>query len=407
MAYSVEIKNNVRERLEKGQEFKTISEELNISVSTIYNWKKECDKENESKESIEEEKETSKEIRKLIKLRQFNEALQLIVKYPNNVVIQSQRINILIYKGKLEEAKRIGYREEFRNNEAIQSQMITIAIKEGNLEEAKRIGNREKFRNNGAIQSQMITIAIKEGNLEEAKRIEHREELKNYAPIQSQMIAIAIKEENLEEAKRIGYREEFRNNGAIQSQIMTIAKNDLIVKSFNTKEKKGKQPITEKLKFLNKMKRKIYYDKIERTDINEIENNRDITDYERICLLLAIYEKQKNIKKARELVKKYKTECKETQNNKTWNAILQRIESKKAKIFDIGFYDELLHWEIDENSREKYEQEIKRNSERKGELGKKRAEIQARVVSQEAKKEYEYTTINDNRKKHTRSKARR
>ena len=55
MAYSVEIKNSVRERLEKGQKAKTISKELNISISTIWNWKKEWDK---------EEKEISKKNRK-------------------------------------------------------------------------------------------------------------------------------------------------------------------------------------------------------------------------------------------------------------------------------------------------------------------------------------------------------
>ena len=341
MAYSLEIKNNVRERLEKGQKAKAISKELEISISTIYNWKKEWDKENKSKELDNGEKETSKEIRRLIKLRQFNEALRLIGKYPNDKVIQSQRITILIHKGNLEEAKRIGNREEFRNYAPIQSQMITIAIKEKNFEEAKRIGNKEEFRNNASIQSQMITIEI----------------------------------------------------------------NDSIAKSFNIEENRSNQPLTEELKFLNRIKTKIYYDKIERRDIDEIENNKDITDYERIYLLLAVYEKQKEIKKARELVKKYKAEYKEAQDNKTLNGILQRIESKKAKIFDIGFYDEILHWEIDEDLKEEYEQEMKKESESKRELGEKRTEKQARVIRQEVKKEYRYTTIKNNRKKYTKSES--
>lgn len=85
--------------------------------------------------TTQEEIETSKNIKKLIKLKKFNEALKLTGKYPYNPVIQSQKIKILITKGNIEEAKRIGNREEFINYAPIQSQMITIAIQEGNIEE--------------------------------------------------------------------------------------------------------------------------------------------------------------------------------------------------------------------------------------------------------------------------------
>ena len=142
------------------------------------------------------------------------------------------------------------------------------------------------------------------------------------------MITLAIKEGNLEEAKRIVNREEFRNDVQIQSKMITMS----IANLFNTEEKKGKKQTTEELKFLNKIKTKIYYNKIERADIDEIENNRNITDYERTYLLLAVYEKQKEIKKVRELVKKHKAEYKEAQNNKTLNVILQRWARNKKRI---------------------------------------------------------------------------
>lgn len=41
MAYSVEIKNEVKERLSKGEKAKEISEQMGISLPTIYKWKKE------------------------------------------------------------------------------------------------------------------------------------------------------------------------------------------------------------------------------------------------------------------------------------------------------------------------------------------------------------------------------
>ena len=39
--------------------------------------------------------------------------------------------------------------------------------------------------------------------------------------------------------------------------------------------------------------------------------------------------------------------------------IMQRIQSKKTKIFDYGFYSELLHWEIDPELKDRYDREKK------------------------------------------------
>ena len=162
MAYSIEIKNKVKKKLQEGKTAREISEEMNISIATIYNWKKTLIQESKEKyidkdytkndikelekneEVDKEEKETSKEIRQLIKLKKFNRAIQLTEKYPHNPVIQSQRITIRMKQGKLKEAKEIGRREEFKNNAPIQSQMITIAMREGKLKEAKEIGRKRR-----------------------------------------------------------------------------------------------------------------------------------------------------------------------------------------------------------------------------------------------------------------------
>ena len=44
---------------------------------------------------------------------------------------------------------------------------------------------------------------------------------------------------------------------------------------------------------------------------------------------------------------------------------MQRIESKKTKIFDYEFYDNLLHWKIDKKLKDKYEREKEQEKERK------------------------------------------
>ena len=495
MAYSEEVKNEAKEMLAKGKKVKQVSEEMKISVATIYKWKKEVEEKtvekieerylkSQSNKPIQDAIDTSKEIKKLIGLKRFNEAMRLTEKYLENPVIQSQRVKILIINRKYQEAKRIGRREEFINDAPIQSQMITIVIKEGDLEEAKRIGRREEFINNMPTQSQMITLAIKEGDLEEAKRIGRREEFINNAPIQSQMITIAIKEGDLEKAKKIGKRKEFINNEQIQSQMITIAikegdlekakkigrrkefinsesiqsqmitiaikegdleeakrigrreefinneqiQSQMITiaikegdlekakkigkrKEFINSESIQSQMITIAIKegnleeaietriietmkpikyemfeeqtstlnseILNQIATKLYYNKIEQKDIERIINYTEMSEFERDIMLLAIYEKQKNISKAKQLVKKYRDEDNQSEHNKIFNKIIQRIQSKKTQIFDYEFYDDLLHWKIDKELKEKYEQEQKSEIQ-KGENFKPKAIILAR-----------------------------
>ena len=66
---------------------------------------------NKTKETVEteEEKETSKQIKQLIKLKYFKEAYRLTLKYPNNAVIQSQKVTIYTEEGKYKKAKKVIY----------------------------------------------------------------------------------------------------------------------------------------------------------------------------------------------------------------------------------------------------------------------------------------------------------
>ena len=434
MAYSIEIKNEVIKKISEGEKIKEISDRMGISVPTIYKWRKENQLDNKNMDDVDlaEQKETSKEIKRLIKLRKFNDALKYTDKYPDNHVIQSQKVNIYIKKRKYREAKEIG--EKFRDNAPIQSQMATIAIKQGDYEKAKEIG--KKFENYAPIQSQMVTIATKQGDYEKAKEIGKRFE--NYVPIQSQMATIAIKEGDYEKAKKIGKKfenyaqiqsqmgtiaiiqgdyekaneigkkfrddapiqsqmatiaikqgdyekakeigEKFRDHAQIQSQMVTIAiqegdyekakeigkkfLNDEVIqlqiekiekklKEYNALCKENK----EKVELLNQIKTKLYYE-FEGIDVQEILQNKELTEKQKLYVALAINEKRKNVKNIKEIAKRYK----DSDEIKNINIILQRTQSKKKKIFDWKIYDVCLGWELDENLQNKYEQNKKKQN---------------------------------------------
>ena len=392
MAYSIEIKNEVIKKISEGEKIKEISDRMGISVPTIYKWRKENQLDNKNMDDVDlaEQKETSKEIKRLIKLRKFDDALKYTDKYPDNPVIQSQKVNIYIKKRKYREAREIG--KKFENYAPIQSQMATIAIKEGDYEKAKKIG--EKFIDNAPIQSQMVTIAIQKGDYEKAREIGKKFE--NYAPIQSQMVTIATKQGDYEKAKEIGKK--FENYAPIQSQMTTIAikqrdyekakeigkkflndeviqlqiekiekkmkdeNNEEIKKEYIMEQLKEYNPFCkeckEKVELLNQIKTKLYYE-LEKIDLQEILQDKELTEKQKLYVALAINEKRKNVKNIKELANKYK----DSDEIKNINIILQRTQSKKKKIFNWEIYDECLGWELDENLQNKYEQNKKKQKE--------------------------------------------
>ena len=137
MAYSSEVKSQILKRIAKREKIKDISEETGISIQTLYNWKKQINKEEDKKkESVQEEKEASKKIKELIEMEKYDKATKIAAQYPNNIIIQSQMVTILIKEGDYEKAKEIGTR--FEDYTPIQSQMVTILIKEGDYKKAKK-----------------------------------------------------------------------------------------------------------------------------------------------------------------------------------------------------------------------------------------------------------------------------
>lgn len=286
-------KNDLKNLIKLGYDLDLIVLEFDVPLNILEEYKKEL-------EVPSEEKETSKEIKRLIKSRKFDDALKYTDKYPDNPVIQSQKVNIYIKKRKYREAKEIG--KKFENYAPIQSQMVTIAIKERDYEKAKEIG--KKFLNDEVIQLQIEKIEkkMKDENNEEIKKEYIMEQLKEYNPF--------------------------------------------------CKECK------EKVELLNQIKTKLYYE-LEEIDLQEILQDKELTEKQKLYVALAINEKRKNVKNIKELANKYK----DSDEIKNINIILQRTQSKKKKIFDWGIYDVCLEWELDENLKNKYEQNKKKQKE--------------------------------------------
>lgn len=258
-------------------------------------------------DNLNKEKEISKQIKRLMELGKYREALKLIEKYPSNLVIQSQKVKIYMLTGNYEKAKNMG--KIMKDNKIIQSQMITIAIRENNYEEAKKIGKR--FEDEAIIQSQMLKIAIKEGDYKKVKEIE----------------------------------EKFKDDELIQEQIKKIKM---------TENKRSNVNANENSKYLNELKSKIYYG-IDKVDTDEILQNKELTEHQKLYVLLAIYEKDKRTNDIKKLLEQYKG----SKEYKNINVILQRSQRKKKQIFNWKIYDDSLGWEFDEKLKDEYEQKMK------------------------------------------------
>lgn len=142
MTYSKKLKEKILKRMVKGVSLRKINRDTAIKMTILHKWKK-------SKFVSEGKKymravETSKEITQLIKQGRMEEAKEKCREFPNDGVIQSQYITILIKEGtkeSLEEARRIAKDKIFKNNESIKAK---LKIVEDLLENFKFDGNMLK-----------------------------------------------------------------------------------------------------------------------------------------------------------------------------------------------------------------------------------------------------------------------
>ena len=326
------------------------------------------------------ERQTSIKIAELIKQKKYDEAIELCKKYPNDEVIQSQRLTIAIKQKDYKTGEEIGNRKEFRNDIEIQTQLMTIESRigyiEGNYDKAKQIARRKEFIGRAPIQSQLITILIREENYEEAKKIGYSQPLINSPTIQSQMLTIAIIEGNLNEIQRIANRKEFIEYQPIQMQI---------------------EKVKERAEFLDEVRKKIYSNTITQEDIEKIKKTNKLSKYERTCLLLAICEKKKRLKDAKEIFEKYASKTKNPKEIQTLNAIMKRIGNPNVE-FDFEFYDTSLNWNIDKIIRKKLSCNVY-HSENKGTSKEERNAFVSRIEVPEQELKYNRQKIIVKRKK--------
>ena len=113
-------------------------------------------------------KELSKKIKSLISNKQWDLALKLCSIETENLIIISQRIEILIFQRKCKEALALCTEEKCNENIIILSQKITILIKQRELNKALALCTEEKCNENSIILSQKITILLKLHREEEA-----------------------------------------------------------------------------------------------------------------------------------------------------------------------------------------------------------------------------------------------
>lgn len=227
----------------------------------------------------EKAKETSKKIKILIQERKFDEAIKLTEKYPNDFVIQSQRISIAFMQKDLDTARKIAERKDFKNKRAIYSQRIKLALMEEKLDEARDLITKAESRSN-FIDARLLN-SYKSSLAKKQKNHKQRLEVKNQK----------------------------------KKQILDYAKSFMV---------------------------KLYNDDIVPSDIQEIEESQLLSRYDKTCMLLAICDKTKNRSVAQNVYKKYKATNPEQEELKKVNRLMQRIQNKNPRIFDYGFYEVML-----------------------------------------------------------------
>lgn len=257
------------------------------------------------------------------------------------------------------------YKKEIsKENEA--SKTIKELVKLKKYSEAKEIG--ENFKDSVQIQSQMIKIAMQEGDVQTLNDIAKR--LENSKIIQTQINKVLHKGQQDEDIEKTEINKQIEDSNSVDKQI--------------------EDDETKNIELLDRIKTKMYYG-IEKIDIQEILQDEQLTEKQKLYTILAIYEKEKNIKGLKELTKQYK----DNTESKDINIVLQRAQSKKKQIFNWEFYDNILGWKLDKKLKDEYEQKIKEQEANKKKI-REEEKIQQEIREKEKQRERK---IENNRRK--------
>ena len=269
-------------------------------------------------------KELSKKIKSLILNKQWDLALKLCSIETENLIIISQRIEILIFQRKCKEALALCTEEKCNENIIILSQKITILIKQRKLNKALALCTEEKCNENSIILSQKITILIKQRELNKALALCTEEKCNENSIILSQKITILLKLHREEEA--LFLCEQNKQKPMILSLYQSILQTISSV-CFE------KPDVTEVIMMLAHL----YNNSC---TVSMIENS-SLNTWEKIILKIGYYERNHS-KKALSILKK---EIAEHQFDKKQLTILkQSLErvKKHSPYFDIAYYNYIL-----------------------------------------------------------------
>ena len=251
-------------------------------------------------------KELSKKIKSLILNKQWDLALKLCSIETENLIIISQRIEILIFQRKCKEALALCTEEKCNENIIILSQKITILIKQRELNKALALCTEEKCNENSIILSQKITILLKL----------HREEE-----------ALSLCEQNKQKPMILSLYQ------SILQTISTEKPDQKIIPSTAQSVCFEKPDMTEVIMMLAHL----YNNSC---TVSMIENS-SLNTWEKIILKIGYYERNHS-KKALSILKK---EIAEHQFDKKQLTILkQSLErvKKHSPYFDIAYYNYIL-----------------------------------------------------------------
>ena len=251
-------------------------------------------------------KELSKKIKSLILNKQWDLALKLCSIETENLIIISQRIEILIFQRKCKEALALCTEEKCNENIIILSQKITILIKQRELNKALALCTEEKCNENSIILSQKITILLKL----------HREEE-----------ALSLCEQNKQKPMILSLYQ------SILQTISTEKPDQKIIPSTAQSVCFEKPDVTEVIIMLAHL----YNNSC---TVSMIENS-SLNTWEKIILKIGYYERNHS-KKALSILKK---EIAEHQFDKKQLTILkQSLErvKKHSPYFDIAYYNYIL-----------------------------------------------------------------
>ena len=288
--YNEEVKSKILHLLNY-KTVKEISEEFDVSCSTLYRWQK--------------SKNDSKLIKELILEGKYEEALIITKKFPNDAPIQSQLMTI--YMKKEDSEKAIGIAKKFPSYAPIQSQLMTVYMKKKDYKKA--IGIAEKFPNE--------------------------------APIQSQLMAVYMKKEDYEKAIEVAKK--FPNDNIIQSQLMKICmENEIKENSEEISDWHNDIIQTEKQEFPTKIleiRSKIVVGDISVKDLDILESFKERIEEEKYLLIkLAMYEKLGLLNLGKKMLKQSTFF-----DDKLKKQLLVQFE-RKSKFYNLGNWDNLIGW---------------------------------------------------------------